>query len=224
MEPVSRAPVIAFSGVFAVGVLLGLASLLGDGDATSSGASVAVANAVHVAIALVLVVTAGLVHRRDPALLRRLVRWPVTAVAWRRLVHATVAVPVALAQVVLAVARRRDRVGRIERWRRRFVAAAEVDRRPRPLRALGMSPVLTVLALLVWFAPLRAGMQVFAGLDPDFVRDAWGGPTYVGAALAHWMDLTILFGVALFLIDRLTYAPTPEGWNRSSAGATDGRS
>ena len=60
--------------------------------------------------------------------------------------------------------------------------------------------VLTVVAVLVWFTPLRAGLQVFAAFDSDFTRDAWGGPSYLGASLAHWMDGVVMFYAATALI------------------------
>src|SRR5262245_32011088 len=41
-----------------------------------------------------------------------------------------------------------------------------------------------VAAVLMLLVALRAGEQVFAALDPDFTRDAWGGPGYLGASLA----------------------------------------
>lgn len=66
-----------------------------------------------------------------------------------------------------------------------------IDRRPlgTALRALAGF----VLAVLIALMMLRAGEQVLAALDPDFTRDAWGGPSYLGASLAHWMDGAILF-------------------------------
>lgn len=60
-----------------------------------------------------------------------------------------------------------------------------------------------VLAVLIALMVLRAGEQVFAALDPDFTRDAWGGPSYLGASLAHWMDGAILF-YAFFAVLRRT--------------------
>lgn len=46
------------------------------------------------------------------------------------------------------------------------------------------------------YVPWRAGVQVSAGLDPDATRDAWGGPTWLGAALAHWLDGLLAFAAA----------------------------
>lgn len=55
---------------------------------------------------------------------------------------------------------------------------------------------MTVASGLIWFSPIRAGVQVFAAFDPDFTRDAWGGPSYLGASLAHWMDGILIFYAA----------------------------
>lgn len=66
-------------------------------------------------------------------------------------------------------------------------AAARVLRKA-PLRLVRL--LAAVVAICV---PFRSGQQVFAALDPDFTRDAWGGPSYVGASLAHWLDGILLF-------------------------------
>ena len=58
---------------------------------------------------------------------------------------------------------------------------------------------LLLLYLLLW-EPFRAAMQVFAALAPSWTANAWGGPTYWGASLAHWLDGYLLFyGSALLL-------------------------
>jgi hypothetical protein len=63
----------------------------------------------------------------------------------------------------------------------------------RPVRRILQDLAAFVAAVLMLLVALRAGEQVFAALDPDFTRDAWGGPSYLGASLAHWMDGLILF-------------------------------
>jgi hypothetical protein len=47
------------------------------------------------------------------------------------------------------------------------------------------------------------GAQIVGGLDPNSTVNAWGGPTYVGAMLAHWLDCVVGFYVAAFLLGRL---------------------
>ncbi|GAA1089487.1 hypothetical protein [Nocardiopsis composta] len=51
------------------------------------------------------------------------------------------------------------------------------------------------LAGLMLYLVLRMGMQVTAGLDPNFTADAWGGPTALGAFAAHGVDALLGIGV-----------------------------
>jgi len=64
------------------------------------------------------------------------------------------------------------------------------------LRAVPM----TLLVLLLLYAPFRMGAQVIGGLDPNSTINAWGGPSYARALLAHWLDCVIGFYVAAFLL------------------------
>ena len=61
--------------------------------------------------------------------------------------------------------------------------------------------VAVVLAILLLFNFLRAGQQVIAGLDPNFTVNAWGGPTYLGAMLAHYLDGVYPFYLAALFMD-----------------------
>ncbi len=63
-----------------------------------------------------------------------------------------------------------------------------------------------MLLVVVIFLVFRSGQQVLAGLNHNFTVDAWGGPSYVGAALAHWLDTALLFFVLTWLIGRITRA------------------
>lgn len=47
------------------------------------------------------------------------------------------------------------------------------------------------------------GMQVTGGLDPNATVNAWGGPTYLGALLARWLDGIVSFYAAAFLLSCL---------------------
>ena len=58
-----------------------------------------------------------------------------------------------------------------------------------------------VLSILLMFNFLRAGMQIIGGLDPNFTVNAWGGPGYVGALLAHYLDAAYLFYVEALLLN-----------------------
>lgn len=64
-----------------------------------------------------------------------------------------------------------------------------------PPRTLALTPARLALAApllgLLVFAAFRAGVQVLAGLDPNFTVNAWGGPTYLGAMACHYLDLAV---------------------------------
>jgi hypothetical protein len=82
----------------------------------------------------------------------------------------------------------------------------------RVARALGLGgeaaqPARVFLALpaavLFVFCFWRAGVQVTAGLDPNFTVNAWGGPSYAGAMACHYLDLFLLAAGAAWLMDRI---------------------
>jgi hypothetical protein len=82
----------------------------------------------------------------------------------------------------------------------------------RVARALGLGseaaqPGRLLLALpaaaLFLFCFWRAGVQVTAGLDPNFTVNAWGGPSYAGAMACHYLDLFLLAASAGWLMDRI---------------------
>jgi hypothetical protein len=58
-----------------------------------------------------------------------------------------------------------------------------------------------VLSILLLYNFLRAGEQVIAGLDPNFTVNAWGGPSYLGAMLAHYLDALYLFYIEALLLN-----------------------
>lgn len=73
------------------------------------------------------------------------------------------------------------------------------------LRLLTRMPVRTeyvrmalvaMMVLFTAFAFFRAGQQVIGGLDPHFIANAWGGPSYLGALYCHYLDLGLMVGVA----------------------------
>ncbi len=81
--------------------------------------------------------------------------------------------------------------------------------------ARGLSPqnlaraIATVLlAAVVLYTPFRMGAQSTGGLDPNATINAWGGPSYLGALLAHWLDGLILFYLAAFLLSHIL-VPAP---------------
>ena len=70
---------------------------------------------------------------------------------------------------------------------------------PNLARAVAAVPLILVLL----YVPFRMGMQINGGLDPNQTVNAWGGPTYLGALLAHYLDCVIGFYAAAFLLSRL---------------------
>jgi hypothetical protein len=207
---VSTRWVKVLGGLFGFGVALGLVALITDVEGTSSGQSVAVANGVHVLIGATAVTAGFGAYRRDPERVRRFLVGPFTERAWHRLLDASLSLPLGLAEILLALAGRRSTVAGIERWRIARTGDGDVPwqrdgLRPRSAVRLAVVGLVTgipasLAALIVWFMPLRAGQQVFAAFDPDFTRDAWGGPSYLGASVAHWMDGVLLFYLAMVVI------------------------
>lgn len=58
-----------------------------------------------------------------------------------------------------------------------------------PLRWVAVALLVFLELYMCW----RIGEQVFAGLDPNFTRNAWGGPSYLGAMYCHYIDGGLLF-------------------------------
>jgi hypothetical protein len=68
------------------------------------------------------------------------------------------------------------------------------------LRLARAALTLLLLYVLLW-EPFRAAMQVFAALAPSWTANAWGGPSYWGASLAHWLDGYLLFYAAALILN-----------------------
>jgi hypothetical protein len=64
-----------------------------------------------------------------------------------------------------------------------------------------------LLTALLLFNFLRAGAQVIGGLDPNFTVNAWGGPGYLGALLAHYLDAAYLFYAEALLLNLVLVGP-----------------
>ncbi|GAA1290440.1 hypothetical protein GCM10009590_18030 [Brachybacterium alimentarium] len=84
---------------------------------------------------------------------------------------------------------------------------------------LGMlrAAVMAVIILFVLFLAFRMGMQATAWTDPGFsTLNAWGGPTELGAFLAHGLDAVLCMALACVLAHVVLRRPTaPEGTTRS---------
>jgi hypothetical protein len=120
----------------------------------------------------------------------------------------------AAATVVIAIQVRRSRQPARRRgpspWAVPFSATA-VSRLLRTLR-FAAGPSLAnlarfitalVLVLVLLYAPFEMGAHTISDLNPNATVNAWGGPTYAGAVLAHWLDGVAGFYAAAFLLSRL---------------------
>jgi hypothetical protein len=133
-------------------------------------------------------------------------------------VHVVLAAVAATA--VIAIQARRSRQPAPQRapspWAAPFSATA-ASRFLRTLR-LAAGPSLPNLAraaaavplvLVLIYTPFRMGMQITGGLDPNATVNAWGGPSYLGALLAHYLDGIIVFYAAAFLLNRILLPASP---------------
>ena len=69
--------------------------------------------------------------------------------------------------------------------------------------AAGRALLALAPAALIGFGCYRTGLQVTAGLDPNFTVNAWGGPSYPGAMACHYLDGLILMAAAAWLLDKI---------------------
>jgi hypothetical protein len=80
---------------------------------------------------------------------------------------------------------------------------------------------LVLLLLLVnGYDLLRSGFQVIAGLDPDFLENAWGGPSYLGAMYAHYLVAALIWAVSALLLHRLLFSAPLAGTTPHRQGAS----
>jgi hypothetical protein len=127
------------------------------------------------------------------------------------LVHVLLAVAVAVTVIAVQVSRaRRPGERGPSPWAAPFSAraAARLGRTLRfahgwSLRNAARALAAAVLVLVVAYVPARMGAQVIGGLDPNNTVNAWGGPTYIGAMLAHYLDALVGCYAACFLLGRL---------------------
>ncbi|NNH75424.1 hypothetical protein HLB23_37200 [Nocardia uniformis] len=77
-----------------------------------------------------------------------------------------------------------------------------------PTALLRLLIAIVPMAILV-YSPWRIGQQIFAGLDPNFTVDAWGGPTYLGALACHYLDAAVLMAAAAGLLNLLLLPAAP---------------
>jgi hypothetical protein len=125
-------------------------------------------------------------------------------------IHVVLAIVAAAIVIVIQVRRSRNRGP--SRWspspwtapfsRHAVAKLGQAVRRSNGLAAARVLP-MALLTLVVLYVPYRMGAQIIGGLDPNSTVNAWGGPTYAGAMLAHWLDCLIGFYAAAFLLGQL---------------------
>ena len=143
--------------------------------------------------------------RRSPVLERH--------VAGTNAITIHVLLAIAAAAAVISIQARRSRQPARRRhspWAAPFSASAlaRLSRTIRFAHGLSLQNLARVMAtvplvLVLLYTPLRMGAQIVGGLDPNATVNAWGGPTYPGALLAHWLDGIAGFYIAAFLLSQL---------------------
>lgn len=127
-------------------------------------------------------------------------------------VHLVLAIVAVL--IVFATQIRRSRQPTVQRGQSPWVAPFSTNAMSRLSRTMRLSRgahvvrllPTTLLVLVVLYAPFRMGDQIVGGIDPNFTVNAWGGPTYLGALLADWLDCILGFYAATFLLSRVLVA------------------
>lgn len=112
-----------------------------------------------------------------------------------------------------AVASRRSPLG----WKVIFAPLGRpIAARIRATFRSGFNPLILLRCLAVAFLVLleaytawRIGEQVFAGLDPNFIANAWGGPSYPGAMFCHYLDGALLYPICHVLLRWVTVHVAP---------------
>jgi hypothetical protein len=227
---IDRRPVSLLLGLFLAGVVAGLVELLTDQDKTSTGASVAAANWVHAGLAVALAAAFIAGYLRDRRKLMTFLVRPFTHAGWASLLNGLLSLPLLIWELAMSASAQPARVTSMEAWRARHVLGIKhsQDRHPPTVparRVVAGAPLMvlaSVAAVALLLVTLRAGEQVFAVFDADFTRDAWGGPTYLGASLAHWLDgIYIFYACTVVLSAAATRASRfPEVRHRSGSALT----
>jgi hypothetical protein len=128
----------------------------------------------------------------------------------------------ATATVVIAVQARRSRQPAPRRGPSPWAAPFSADAVSRLLRTLRFAAgpslpnlaraVATVpLVLVLLYTPFMMGAHITSDLNPNATVNAWGGPTYIGAVMAHWLDGIIGFYAAAFVLSRLLLPASAAG-------------
>jgi hypothetical protein len=219
----SRKAITLYAGTFVLGLIAGLITYLDyRGGSRAVEETVPGTNAIplHIGIAVVLVLGIILIDRRirkDRAQgrVRGIIggdggfwRAPFTEDGWRRLLFALLALPVGILEFVCSLASAMPIALKIERWRLNRLLRIQVSptnsNRGAARRyffiGLPIGLLLGVGGYVAIFTVWRAGLQVLGALDPNFCVNAWGGPSCLGASLAHWMDAFIIFYASIVVV------------------------
>lgn len=76
--------------------------------------------------------------------------------------------------------------------------------------------IVAFLVFVMLFLFFRAGMQVIGSADPNWDINAWGGPTRIGASLAHWMDAFYFFYIGAGIAALLAVKGKPRAASKKS--------
>lgn len=133
-------------------------------------------------------------------------------------IHVVLAIAAAAAVIGIQAGRRRRPAQRgPSPWAAPFSASAlaRLSRTIRFAHGLSLRNLARVIAtvplvFVLLYLPFRMGEQITSGLDPNATVNAWGGPTYLGALLAHWLDSIVGFYAAAFLLSYLLLPPAAE--------------
>jgi hypothetical protein len=245
---VSRKVLTIYAVVAAAGVIAGLANyvatrrphqaLVHHPAANAIGVHVVLAAMAGCAMAGGYVISrhrGGVAQQGDgvPRGYARFWRAPFTGYGWRQTRYALMAAPFGCAAFLLTIAGQVRVAQRLERWRLRRVLGRPTGRGPdgRPVRvaayllaSLPIGIALSAAAAIAVFSIFRAGLQI-TSLAPEGNINAWGGPTYLGALLAHWLDSFILFYTCMAILGALTrlqatWARAPSALPRGSTPAS----
>jgi hypothetical protein len=68
---------------------------------------------------------------------------------------------------------------------------------------IARATIAVALVASFGYAVFRAGIQLLSGLDPNATVNAWGGPSYLGALVCHYLDVGLIMTVSAAALNRL---------------------
>jgi hypothetical protein len=219
----SKKAIVLYAGFFGLGLVAGVISYVDYRSGTRAvEAAVAGTNAIplHIFLAVALLIGSTLITRRlsraraagqtegiiagDGGFWRA----PFTEKGWRRLVFALLGLPLGIAEFLCALFGAERAAARLEEWRLGHyldikLTTMSLDKKYY-LISLPTGLLQALAGYLAIFTVWRAGLQVVGAFDPNFCINAWGGPTYLGASGAHWLDAFIIFYACVTVVRSLS--------------------